>query len=102
MEILTSTDLDELPYEVKTLLDKYVDIIVDEFPNELPPVRSISCHIDLIPSASLLNKSTYKLTPLENEEIKQQVQELLEKGLVKESLSPCVIPTMLIPKKYGG
>ena len=75
---------------------------MDEFPNELPLVRSISHHIDLIPSANLPNKATYRLTPLENEEIKQQVQELLEKGLVKESLSPCVIPTVLSPKKDGG
>jgi len=52
------------------LLDEYADIIVDEFPNELPPVRSISHHIDLIPSASLPNKAAYRLTPLENEEIK--------------------------------
>ena len=39
--ILTSTNLDGFPDELKTLLDEYVDIIVDEFPNELPPVRSI-------------------------------------------------------------
>ena len=78
------------------------DIIVDEFPNELPPVRSISHHINLIPGASLTNKVTYILTPLENEEIKQQVHELLEKGLVKESLSLCVVPTVLSPKKDCG
>ena len=102
MTILTSTDLDEFPDEVKTLLDKYVYIIVDEFPNELPPVRSISHHIDLIPSASLPNKEAYRLTPQENEEIKQQVQELLDKGLVKESLSPCAVPIVLIREKDGG
>ena len=66
--ILTSTDLDDFPDEVKTLLDEYVDIIVDE----LPPVRSISHHIDLIPGASLPNKAAYRLTPLENEEIKHK------------------------------
>ena len=65
--ILTSIDLDELPDEVKTLVDEYADIIVDELPNELPPIRSISHHIDLIPSASLPNKVAYILTPQESE-----------------------------------
>jgi hypothetical protein len=34
--------------------------------------------------------------------VKNQVQELLDKGLVRESLSPCAIPTVLSPKKDGG
>ena len=71
--ILTSTNLDDFPDEVKTLLDECADIIVDELPNALPPVRNICDHIDLIPGASLPNKEAYRLTPQENEEIKQQV-----------------------------
>ena len=54
--ILTSTNLDDFPIEVKNLLDEYVNIIVDELPNELPHVRSISHHNDLIPSAFFLIK----------------------------------------------
>ena len=100
--ILTSTNLDDFLDEVKTLLDEYAEIIVDEFPNELPPVRSIIHHIDLIHGVNLPNKAAYRLTPQENEEIKHQVQELLEKALVKESLSPCVVPTVISPKKDGG
>ena len=42
------------------------------------------------------------MTPTKNEEIRKQVQELLDKGLVRESLNPCVVPTMLSPKKDGG
>jgi len=41
------------------------------------------------------------MTPAENAEISRQVQELLNKGLVRESLSPCVVPTVLSPKKGG-
>jgi hypothetical protein len=37
-----------------------------------------------------------------NEEVKKQIQDLMDKGLIRESLSPCAIPTMLSPKKYGG
>jgi hypothetical protein len=34
--------------------------------------------------------------------VKRQVQDLLDKGLVRESLSPCAVPTVLSPKKDGG
>jgi hypothetical protein len=94
--------MDDLPEEIWELLDNFVDIVVDELPNSLPPIRSISHHIDLIPGASLPNKAAYELTPRENQEVKNQVQELLDKGLVRESLSPCAVPTVLSPKKDGG
>ena len=87
--------------EIPKLLDEYVDIVVDDFPNDLPPIRSISHHIDLIPGASLPNKAAYRMTPAENEEIRKQVHELLHKGLVRVSLSPCVVSTILSPKKGG-
>ena len=60
--ILTSTNLDDLLDEVKTLFDEYAHTIVDELPNELTPVRIISYHIDLIPGASLLNNESYILS----------------------------------------
>jgi hypothetical protein len=100
--VLTSIRVDDLPEEIQELLGEFADIIVDELPRSLPPMRSVSHHIDLIPRACLPNKAPYRLTPQENEEVKRQVQDLLDKGLVKESLSPCVVPTVLSPKKDGG
>ena len=84
------------------MLTDYNDIIVDDLPNDLPPVRSINHRINLIPGATLPNKETYRMTPTENEEIRKQVQEQLDKGLIRESLSPCTVPTMLSPRKDGG
>jgi hypothetical protein len=100
--VLTSTRVDDLPEEIQQPLEEFADIVVDELPCSLPPIRSISHHIDLIPGASLPNKAVYRLTPQENEEVKRQVQDLMDKGLVRESLSPCVVPTVLSPKKDGG
>ena len=100
--ILTNKNLDDLPTKVKVMLDEFDNIIVDDLPNTLPPVRIIIHHIDLILGESFPNKEAYRMTPQENEDIKRHVQELLDKGLVKESLSPCVVPTVLIPKKDGG
>jgi hypothetical protein len=83
-------------------LENFADIIVDELLSSLPPIKSINHHIDLILGASLPNKATYRLIPQENEEVKRQVQDLLDKGLVREILSPCTVPTVLSPKKDGG
>jgi hypothetical protein len=38
------------------------------------------------------------MTPKENTKNRNQVQELLDNGLVRESLSPCVVPAFFIPK----
>jgi hypothetical protein len=61
--ILTNTSVDNLLEEIQELLEKIVDIVLDELPHSLPPIRSISHHIDLIPRASLPKKSPYRLTP---------------------------------------
>ena len=45
----------------------------------------------MIPEASLPNKAPYRLTPIENEELNRQVHEFLEKGLIREILSSCVV-----------
>ena len=61
--VLTSTRVDDLPDEIQELLGEFADIIVVELPRSLPPIRSVSHHIDLIPGASLPNKAAYRLMP---------------------------------------
>jgi hypothetical protein len=41
------------------------------------------------------------MTPIESEEVNRQVKELLDKGLFREIISPCVVPAVLNPKKTG-
>lgn len=101
------------PKEARELLERYKGVvakdIIDSLPptkilvilDSLPPIKDISHQIDLILGAVLPNKATYKMTPQQNEEIARKIQELLDKGLVRKSLSPCVVPTILSPKKDG-
>ena len=47
--------------------------------------------MDFFPEASLPNKVMHRMTPVENEELNRQAHELLQKGLIRERLSPCVV-----------
>jgi len=59
----------------------------------------IQHHVDLIPIGIIPNKLAYRMNPKDTMEIQTQVEELISKGLARESPSPCVIPTLLVMKK---
>jgi hypothetical protein len=64
-------------------------------------LRGIEHQIHLIPGASLPNRAAYRTNLEETKEIQRQVQELLVNGYIRESLSLCVVPIILVPQKNG-
>ncbi|XP_060177885.1 uncharacterized protein LOC132607824 [Lycium barbarum] len=91
----------KLDAQAKKLLTKFDNVISEDVPLELPPMRDIPHQIDLVPGASLPNKAAYRMNPTQQAELQRQVEELLERGLIRESLSPCAVPALLVPKKNG-
>ncbi|GJW05463.1 putative reverse transcriptase domain-containing protein [Tanacetum coccineum] len=75
------------------------------FPDDLsglPPVREIEFRIDLIPGASPVVKSPYRLAPSEMLELSNQLKELQEKGFIRPSHSPWGAPVLFVKKKDGA
>ena len=83
------------------LLEDFHHVFPEDIPHGLPPPRSIQHKIDFMPGSILPNKPAYRMNPQETQEIQRQVDELLSKGLIRESLSPCAVPALLVPKKNG-
>ncbi|XP_039145675.1 uncharacterized protein LOC120282882 [Dioscorea cayenensis subsp. rotundata] len=87
-----------IPHIAKPIVDEFKDV----FPDELPPLRDIQHQIDLEPGAALPNRPHYQMSTIKHEELQRQVEELLGKGHIRESLSPCAVPSFLTPKKDGS
>ncbi|XP_057986077.1 uncharacterized protein LOC131170622, partial [Hevea brasiliensis] len=99
---LSTSDLDpNLPSVVVSLLQEYEDVLPEEMPAGLPPIRGIEHQIDFVPGAVIPNRPAYRSNPEETKELQRQVEELLAKGYVRESMSPCAVPVLLVPKKDG-
>ncbi|GKV00620.1 hypothetical protein SLEP1_g13286 [Rubroshorea leprosula] len=92
---------DSLPSVVKSLLQNFKYVFPNDVPNGLPPVRGIKHQIDFIPGATIPNRPAYRSNPNETKELQRQVEELMKKGHVRESMSPCAVPVLLVPKKDG-
>ena len=86
----------------RKLIENFCHLFPEEISTILPPKRDIQHHIYLIPGSILPNKPTYKMNSKDTVEIQRQVKELSEEGLIRESLSPCAVPALLVPKKDGG
>ena len=101
-EVSSNSSIDDVPLEVKIFLDDFVDMVPDELPSELPPLKDIQHTTDLVPSSQLPNLTHHRMNPKDRGELNRQVEGLLEKGFVRHNLSPCVVSTLLTPKKDGS
>jgi hypothetical protein len=74
----------------------------DVFPKDLsgmPPDRDVEFIIELQPGTTPISRRPYKMTPKELAELKVQLNELLDKGYTRPSLSPWGCPTLFVKKK---
>ena len=86
-------------FDIPTVSD-FPDVFPEELPR-LPPHREIEFSIDVVPGATPASITPYRMAPLELKELKLQLQELLEKGFIRPSVSPWGAPVLFVKKKDG-
>ena len=76
----------------------YEDIFPDELPG-LPPHRVVDFGIELHFSTSPISRTPHRMAPVELQELRVQLQELLDKGFIRPSTSPWGAPVLFAKKK---
>ena len=89
-----------------TIAEKFVkefqDVFPKQLPNQLPPKRSVDHAIDLIPGSEPPSKPIYRMSHVEMQELKRQLNDLMEKGFIRPSVSPFGAPVLFVQKKEGA
>ena len=91
----------EVPDSVARLLHEFVDVMPAALPKELPPRRPIDHRIELIPGSKPPALAPYRMSPAELLELRKQLKELLDAGLIQPSRAPYGAP-VLFQKKHDG
>nr|GFD46097.1 putative reverse transcriptase domain-containing protein [Tanacetum cinerariifolium] len=68
------------------IVSEFPDVFLDELPG-IPPVREVKFNIELIPGSEPISKAPYCMAPVELKELKDQLQELLDQGFIRLSVS---------------
>jgi hypothetical protein len=85
--------------DVKTI-SEFLDVFPEELPG-MPPDREIEFVIELVSGTAPIFKRPYRMAANQLAELKEQLQELLDKGYIHPSASPWGAPVIFVPKKDG-
>nr|GEX23549.1 DNA/RNA polymerases superfamily protein [Tanacetum cinerariifolium] len=80
-------------------------LVVRSFPDELPglpPEYEVKFAIELIPGAQPISKAPYRMASVELKELKDQLQELLDRGFIQPNVSSWGVPVLFVKKKDGS
>ncbi|GKB05116.1 putative reverse transcriptase domain-containing protein [Tanacetum coccineum] len=98
---IKDTSLDGPRLKSHPVVQNFPYVFPDEFPG-LPPEREFDFTIELIPGAQPISKDPYRMAPVELKELKDQHQELLERGFIQPSVSLWGAPVLFVKKKDGS
>ena len=92
---------DPMPAEIKKALDEFNDVMPPVLPKKLPHRREEDHKIELESGEKPPTMGLYRIAPLELEELRRQLKELLDAGFIQPSKAPYGA-SVLFQKKHDG
>ena len=95
---LTLEDEERPDLDLPRVVCDYVDVFPDELPR-LPQQRVVDFGIELRHGISPISMIPHRMRPVELQEFRVQLQELLDKGFIRPNTSPWGAPVLFAKKK---
>ena len=92
--------IDEVDVHEVSIVNEFLDVFPEELP-ELLPNKEVEFTIDLLPGTKPISIPLYRMAPVELKELKEQLQDLLNKGFIQPSTSSWGAPMLFVKKKDG-
>ena len=86
-------ELEKIP-----VVREFPEVFPEELPG-IPPKREVDLSIEVVPGTAPVFRTRYRMAPVELKELKVQLQELLDKGFVRPSVSLCGAPVLFVKKE---
>jgi hypothetical protein len=86
-------NLEDIP-----MVCEYLDVFSTDY-SGLPPQREVEFGIECVPGTNPISKAPYRMASLKLKELKEQLQELLDKGFIRPSISSWGALVLFVKKK---
>ncbi len=87
------------PTCISNTINKFLDVLMDDLPKHLPPHHNVDHKIEVVPGLAPPSKSPYQLNKKELQELKVQINNLMEWGYIRPSKLPYGSLILFVDKK---
>ena len=94
-------DIQKAKLDTIPVVTEFLKVFLEDLVG-LPPNRKLEFTIDLILGSALISQTPYRMAPSELKELKVQLQDLVDKGFNRPSVSPRGAPVLFVKKKDGS
>jgi hypothetical protein len=98
--IVTPTKQAKKNLEDIPVVCEYLDVFSSDY-SGLPLQREVEFGIECMLGTNPISKTPYRMASSKLKELKEQLQELLDKGFIRPSISPWGAPVLFVKKKDG-
>ena len=100
LALILDSKREQVNLENIPVIREFPDVFPEELPG-VPPERDVDLSIEVVQGTTPIPRTPYRMAPTELKELKTQLQELLDKGFIRPSVSPWGAPVLFVKKKDG-